>query len=152
MDKPKEFSEHERSIVTKQGPRFCPKCESSHDDFKLHERRNRLFYVIIDSFVHTVESFLGRWKCCLCRATFTLYPKYTLPYKRYVRDVCISLGKDYVTNDAATYLDVSSFIGYTTQMQKTDERKLAGTTVWRWLSFFGSPKRTLPRQCQGLHL
>lgn len=143
VDTPKEFSGHERSIVTKQGPRFCPKCKSDHDDFKLHERRDRLFYVIIDSFVHTVESFLGRWKCCLCRATFTLYPRYALPYKRYVRDVCISLGKEYVENDAATYRSVSSFIGYTTQTQKTDERKLAGSTVWRWLGFFGSLKNTL---------
>ena len=104
MDKPEEFREHERSIVTKQAPHFCPKCESSHDDFKLHERRDRLFYVIIDSFVHTVESFLGRWKCSLCRATFTVYPKYALPYKRYVRDVCISLSEDYVRDNKKTGL------------------------------------------------
>lgn len=143
VDKPKEFREHEHSIVTKQGPRFCPKCKSDGNDFKLHERRDRLFYVIIDSFVHTVASFLGRWKCCLCRATFTLYPQYALPYKRYGRDVGISLTKAYVTNDAATYRSVTSAIGYTTQTQKIDDRMLAGTTVWRWLGFFGSLKNTL---------
>ena len=143
MDKPKEFSEHERSIVTKQGPHFCPKCESSHDDFKLHERRDRLFYVIIDSFVHTVESFLGRWKCFLCRATFTAYPEYALPYKRYVKGFCVSLGEYYLKKDAVTYQDITSTIGYTTQTQKIDERKLAGSTVWRWLGFFGSLKNTL---------
>lgn len=143
MDKPKEFLEHERSIVTKQTPHFCQKCKSSHDDFKLHECRHRLFYVIIDSFVHTVESFLGRWKCSLCRATFTAYPAYAIPYKRYVRDVCISLSEDYVTKDAATYLDVSSLTGYAPQTQKADERQLAGSTVWRWLSFFGSLKNAL---------
>ena len=150
MDKPNEFSEHERSIVTKQGPHFCPKCESSHDDFKLHERRDRLFYVIIDSFVHTVESFLGRWKCFLCRATFTAYPEYALPYKRYVKGFCVSLGEYYLKKDAVTYQDITSTIGYTTQTQKIDERKLAGSTVWRWLGFFGSLKNTL-RNALGNH-
>lgn len=143
MVKPEKFSTHENSIITKQTPRFCPKCKSSHSDFTLHERRHRLFYVIIDSLVHTIESFLGRWKCPLCKATFTSYPEYALPYKRYVRDFCVSLGKAYLENDTATYRSVSSSIGYTTQTQKTDNRMLAGTTVWRWLSFFGSLKNTL---------
>ena len=42
-----------------------------------------------------------------------------------------------------TYQDITSTIGYTTQTQKIDERKLAGSTVWRWLGFFGSLKNTL---------
>jgi len=143
VDKPKEFCEHERSIITKQAPHFCPKCESCHDDFKLHECRHRTFYVVIDSLIHTIASFLGRWKCSSCRATFTVYPQYAIPYKRYVRDVCISFSEDYVTKDAATYRSVSSFIGYAPQTQKAEERQLAGSTVWRWLRFFGSLKKAL---------
>jgi hypothetical protein len=143
VDKPNEFYEHELSIITKQAPHFCQKCKSSHDDFKLHERRDRLFYVIIDSFVHTVESFLGRWKCYLCRATFTVYPEYALPYKRYVKDVCISLSEDYVTKDAATYLSVIKSFEYKTETANENPRMLERSTVWRWLSFFGSLKNTL---------
>ena len=143
MDKPNEFYEHELSIITKQVPHFCPKCKGSHDDFKHHECRHRLFYVVIDSLVHTIESFLGRWKCSLCRATFTAYPEYALPYKRYVKDVCISLCEDYVTKDTATYRSITSTIGYTTESQNIDERKLERSTVWRWLGFFGSLKDTL---------
>ena len=143
MVKPEYFIAHENSIVTNQTPHFCPKCKSTHDDFKLHECRHRLFYVVIDSLVHTVESFLARWKCFLCRATFTAYPEYALPYKRYVKDFCVSLGEDYLEKDAATYKNITSTIGYTTQTQKIDERKLVGSTVWRWLGFFGSLKDTL---------
>lgn len=133
-----KFIAHEKDIATKQTPRFCPKCKHSHSDFKLHERRNRVFYVIIDFLVNTVESFLGRWKCSLCKATFTYYPEYALPYKRYVMDHCRSFSKAYVENDTANYQDASSAIGYTTQRQQADDRMLAKSTVWRWLSSFGS--------------
>ena len=143
MVKPEYFIAHENSIVTNQTPHFCPKCKGTHDDFKLHECRHRLFYVVIDSLVHTVESFLARWKCFLCRATFTAYPEYALPYKRYVKDFCVFLDGEYLEKDAATYKNITSTIGYTTQTQKIDERKLVGSTVWRWLGFFGSLKDTL---------
>lgn len=143
VDKPHEFHVHEQSIMAQQAPHFCRKCQSSHNDFKLHECRHRLFYVVIESFVYTVESFLGRWKCLVCRATFTAYPEYALPYKRYVKGFCASLGEYYLKKDAATYQNVTSTIGYTTQTQIIDERKLAGSTVWRWLGFFGSLKSTL---------
>jgi len=140
---PENFSAHESKIVTKQMPGFCPKCKGSHSDFALHERRHRLFYVIIDSLVHTIESFLGRWRCSLCRATFTAYPEYALPYKRYVRDVCVSLGKAYVENDAATYRSVVKPFEYKTETANANPRMLERTTVWRWISFFGSLKNTL---------
>lgn len=146
MDKPNEFNEfyeHELSIITKKEPHFCPKCGSSHSDFKCHECRHRLFYVVIKSLVHTVESFLGRWKCSLCRATFTAYPEYALPYKRYVKDFCVSLGNDYVQNDAATYLSVIKSTEYKTETTNENPRTLERSTVWRWLSFFGSLKNTL---------
>lgn len=134
---------HEKDILTKQTPHVCLRCKSIHRDFTLHERRHRLFYVITDLLVRTVESFLGRWKCSLCKATFTSYPEYALPHKRYVKDHCLSLCQAYVKNDTATYRSVSSAIGYTTQTQEIDDRMLAGSTVWRWLSFFGSLKNTL---------
>ena len=57
--------------------------------------------------------------------------------------LCVSLGEYYLKKDAVTYQDITSTIGYTTQTQKIDERKLAGSTVWRWLGFFGSLKNTL---------
>lgn len=144
---------HEKDILTKQAPYLCPKCKSTHRVFTLHERRHRLFHVIIDSLVHTIESFLGRWKCSLCKKTFTFYPEYALPYKRYVKDHCFSFSQAYLEDDTETYRSVSSAIGYTTRtpvcvqprtgMQEIDDRMLAGSTVWRWLSFFGSLKNTL---------
>ncbi len=69
-------SAHEKDILTKQTPYLCPKCKSTHSVFTLHERRHRLFHVIIDSLVHTIESFPGRWKCSLCNGN--TIPKSTL--------------------------------------------------------------------------
>lgn len=143
MDIVEKIHEHEKDFLTKQTPSLCPKCKSTHGDFTLHERRRRLFYVIIDSLVHTIESFLGRWKCSLCKKTFTSYPEYALPYKRYVKDHCLSFSRAYLEDDTETYLSVSSAIGYTTPTQEIDDRMLAGSTVWRWLRFFGSLKNTL---------
>ena len=138
-----KIRQHEKDIVIKQTPDSCQNCKSTQSDFTLHERRHRLFYVIIDSLVHTIESFLGRWKCSLCKTTFTANPEHVLPYKRHVKDQCLSLGKAYVENDAETYRGVTAAIGYTTQTEKIDDRMLAGSTVWRWLSFFGSLEKTL---------
>lgn len=141
---------HEKDILIKQTPCLCPKCKSTHRVFTLHERRHRLFHVIIDSLVHTIESFLGRWKCSLCKKTFTFYPEYALPYKRYVKDHCLSFSHAYLEDDTETYQSISSAIGYAsmqrpdcTGRQEIDDRMLAGSTVWRWLSFFGSLKNTL---------
>ncbi|WP_419470197.1 hypothetical protein [Candidatus Kuenenia sp.] len=138
-----KIHKHEKLIATKQKPCFCPKCKSTHVNFTLHECRYRLFHVIIDSLVHTIESFLGRWKCSLCKKTFTSYPEYALPYKRYVKDHCLSFSQAYVKDDTETYRSVSSAIGYTTRTQEIDNRMLAWSTVWRWLRFFGSLKYTL---------
>lgn len=143
VDMVEKISAHEKDILVKQAPYLCPKCKSIHRVFTLHERRHRLFHVIIDSLVHTIESFLGRWKCSVCKMTFTLYPEYALPYKRYVKDHCFSFSRAYLEDDTETYRSVSSAIGYTTRTQEIDDRMLAGSTVWRWLSFFGSLKNTL---------
>ena len=143
MDKPHEFHVHEQSITAQQAPHFCKKCKSSRNDFKLHECRHRLFYVVIDSLVHRVESFLGRYKCLVCRATFTVYPEYALPYKRYVKDFCVSLGKEYLEKDAKTYQHVVEPVEHKTETANENPRMLERSTVWRWLGFFGSLKDTL---------
>jgi len=64
----------------------CPICKEAPDYFKPHDCRKRVFLVIVEWVVQKIESVLGRWKCPLCNHTFTYYPNFAIPYKRYVKD------------------------------------------------------------------
>ena len=46
---------------------------------------------------------LGRWKCTLCKRTFIVYPKFGLPYKRYLLPDIIELTDKYLEEDRQTY-------------------------------------------------
>jgi transposase-like protein len=63
----------------------CPYCgmESHTDYFRQHAYRLRIFYVIFSGLVYKINAALPRWRCHLCNRTFTEYPNYILPQKRY---------------------------------------------------------------------
>lgn len=139
-----EIRTHEKEVLAKLLPddlRYCPHCKEIHTLFKQHDSRKRLFLVIVGSFVKIIRSFLGRWKCTLCGHTFTYYPDFAVPYKRYVKGNILILCEKYLGNDDATYRKViehdGSAIGYDSGTEKIDERQLVGSTVWRWLGFLG---------------
>lgn len=132
----------------------CPICEGVPDAFKIHERRRRWFYVIVGAFVERLISLLIRWKCPLCGKTFTQYPPFALPRKRYVRQAVEALAGKYVHEESCTYRGAvkvgGGAIGYASvQHDEIDERQLVPSTVWRWLSFLGELKETL-RRAHGL--
>lgn len=132
----------------------CPICEGVPDAFKVHERRRRWFYVVAGRFVERLISLLIRWKCPLCGKTFTQYPPFALPHKRYVRQVVEALAGKYVREESCTYREAvkvrGGAIGYASpEDDEIDERQLVHSTVWRWLSFLGKMKETL-RKAHGL--
>ena len=140
---------HGQAVLLKQIPpdlTHCPCCKKEHQFFKFHEARSRLFLVVISCFVHLVNSFLGRWKCPFCNRTFTYYPEHAIPYKNYVKDSIVNLSQTYVEYDNITYRQVVqhgiSVIAYKAE-KGIDERCLAGSTVYRWLSWIGSLKEPL---------
>ena len=79
-----------------EGP--CPKCLEKPNFFKLHECKKRNFRYICDSFIYTVLSLLTRWKCPICKRTFTDYPSFALPFKRYVMIDIERLTNDYINS------------------------------------------------------
>lgn len=131
----------------------CPRCEGNPESFKPHDYRGRLFLVIIDGLVQQIPSFLARWRCPLCHRPFTYYPDFAMPYKRYVKDDVLELSRQYVEDDHSSYRDVvqdnASAIGYDSGEDTIDERQLAPSTVWRWLSYVGSLQQALYK---ALHL
>ena len=64
----------------------CRHCNTSSKDFKRHEARQRQFYVISENIVNVILGLLIRWKCSGCDITFTDYPEFAVPYKRYTVD------------------------------------------------------------------
>lgn len=131
----------------------CPRCGGNPESFKPHDFRNRLFLVITDGLVQQIPSFLARWRCPLCHRPFTYYPDFAMPYKRYVKDDVLEFSRQYVEDDCSSYRDVvqdnASAIGYDSGEETIDERQLAPSTLWRWLSYIGSLQQVLGR---ALHL
>ena len=133
----------------------CPKCDQGSFGFKYHGWRQRWFYVIVGRVVKRVLSTISRWKCGVCNKTFTLYPDFGLPYKRYVRQDLCRLSERYVSDDGLSYrkaVEVNRMSVFYNVPEggrdATDERSLSHTTVHRWISFLGALKQTLSQAWQ----
>jgi transposase-like protein len=102
--------------------------------FKRHEARQRQFYVVIDQFVQVVIGLLIRWKCPGCNKTFTDYPEFALPYKRYTLPMIKAYSHHYVDDDVMTYRGLIDNlpVEYPDSEKQTDH-----STVHRWISTLG---------------
>jgi hypothetical protein len=127
--------------------KICPKCGDNNQNFIIHERRRRIFYVIVKNYVKKVIGLLGRWKCTVCNGTFTYYPAFAIPHKNYVTENILELTQKYLAGSDTTYRRTVSYnnmpIGYDSETDWIDERQLSASTVWRWLSFIASLRQTL---------
>ena len=125
----------------------CLRCGGRPVSFCRHDARKRIFLVILDRLVHEVLSLLLRWKCPLCKKTFTTYPVFALPWKRYVRKEVLRFSERYVTEDQSSYRKSATEGGLAifydgSDAAKIDDRQFAHTTIHRWFPFLGSLKRT----------
>ena len=137
---------HKQAILSNKMPEdltSCPHCNQSPPAFKPHDVRPRLLYVILDSVISHVRILIERFKCTLCKQTFSYYPVFVLPYKRYTKDTILQLSRRYVEDDTMTYQKAVQEDGASIAHESTDEateRYLSGSTVHRWLSWIGSLK------------
>jgi hypothetical protein len=142
---------HTERVLRKEGqPQGnCPHCQEHPDRFRLHDRRRRTFLVVIARAVYRALSLLSRWKCPLCRRTFTLYPPFALPWKRYVREFLFERGCNYLLRDELSYrraIEVEGmpvFYDGPGEDGRIDERSLSHSTLHRWLSTIGALVETL---------
>jgi len=118
----------------------CSGCNLKCAWFKRHEARRRIFYVVVDQIVHTVFGLLVRWKCPACGKTFTQYPDFALPYKRYTLPTILDFSSRYTESPTMTYRKTvrSAQLGY-----KGSERQLEHSTVHRWLTGLGGLTKTV---------
>jgi hypothetical protein len=132
----------------------CPNCGGQPGRFRRHDRRKRVFLVILGRVVHKVLSALTQWKCPLCRRKFTLYPPFALPHKRYVKDSVFELAHAYLQKDELSLRETVEVkrmpVFYASREDSSiDERSLSHSTLHRWLAFFASLLRTI-REAQQL--
>lgn len=143
----KIINKYNENIASKKLPypnELCPKCYERPNSYKLHELSPRFFQFIKNKMVHTINSFLPRWKCNLCNASFIVYPPFALPYKRYILLDFKILSEEYLNKEQKTYRDVvkvdyaKTEIFYKGNGIDIDDRCLSHTTLWRYVGFLGS--------------
>lgn len=124
-----------------EGP--CVRCRQQPDSFTLHDGRQRSFRYALGEIVRVVMTILLRWKCSLCKKTFTDYPPFAVPYKRFVRDNLEGFAARYVERDKETYRSVvrpeKTAIGY----EGDQEHQFEHSTVWKWLGWLGTQEHRL---------
>ena len=132
----------------------CPHCGQAPMPtifFRRHALRQRHFLVIEGRYVHSVEGFLARWRCPFCRRTFTEYPAFALPYKRYIVFQMAPRSLRYVQDDQISYRKgvLQSYLPIFHRIKPfrdaasycTDESVLAHSTLYHWISTLGDSSR-----------
>ena len=137
--------------------KVCPRCEQKPDLFRRHDVRQRQFLVIVERLVVKAVSFLVRMKCTLCGKTFTQYPSFALPYKRYVSQEIMERTLSYLQDETMTYERATlaqeavairgrSPPGQPLPIFHPDPVKvprLAASTIHRWVTTMGGLQKTL---------
>jgi len=116
----------------------CPHCQGRPVQFKRHGVRFRLFVVLAEDMLRRISSYLTRWKCPVCRRTFTLYPAFALPFKRYVLAFIEARCAAYVEDRARTYREGVEEKGRPISHEAADGgAQLWPSTLWRWVDTLG---------------
>ncbi len=111
----------------------CPCCGGVPGRFWRHGVRKRLFLVFAE-MVCRVWSYLTRWRCPLCRRSFTLYPDFALPFKRYPAPFVLARCGAYASDEARTYVEGVLEEGMPISHVDADAgMELSPSTLWRWM-------------------
>jgi transposase-like protein len=111
----------------------CLRCHLESTFFKEHAHRDRKFLVIVGMMVQTVLSVLVRFKCPRCGKTFTYYPDFALPHKRYTRQTVTHFSKTYVQDPDVTYQRATMVDG-SAPGYPDGEQVLSPSTIHRFIS------------------
>lgn len=154
IDTIKRYTEAVRRGEIQPTCNLCPHCHEEPDAFRLRGHRKRTFLVVVERIVKRVLSLLTRWKCPLCKGSFTHYPPFALPHKRYVRDCVFELSEQYLERDELSCRRAVEVEGMPVFHDcrddgTIDERSLSHSTLHRWLPFFLTLGATLR---EALHL
>lgn len=108
------IQQHTDAIISGKisSPEGCrPRCFTQPNSFKLHECRKRYFRYTIGCFVEVILTLLARWRCSECGKTFTAYPSFASPHKRYILDDIQRLGNKRLENERQTFNTAVTYNG-----------------------------------------
>lgn len=111
----------------------CPRCFVESVFFKAHAYRERKFLIIVEMWVKTVLCALLRFRCPGCGKTFTYYPDFAIPYKRYTRQTAAFFSRSYVRNPDTTYEEAAMVKG-SVPGYSDDEKTMAPSTIHRFIT------------------
>ena len=110
--------------------------------FSQHGCRRRTFRVLVAAVVHRVPGYLPRFECRLCKRTFTDYPAFALPHKRYTTPSILERAQRFFQGCGVSYRKAMwvyrQRIAYASPNGQEDLRQLSHTTLWRWLGWLGT--------------
>lgn len=143
---------------TTSRPDKCPRCGALPATFSKNGSRERVFLVASEGGILRTSARLNRWKCKACRASFTEYPAFALPFKRYTRNDIIALCETYLAHEWTTYRDTVCDNGMPlfypekepdpSWWKQADEDEvdpdtcapaLSHTALYRWLTTLANP-------------
>lgn len=129
-----QIREHENKILAAESVLYRPLCRrcEARTGFVRHGIRRRQFQCVEDGNVRSMDSWIVRWKCKRCWFTFTDYPPFSLPNKRFVKSTVFELTSNYCDFRSTTYRKLDR-----PQCDSPrDEQygmKLAPSNPWRWI-------------------
>lgn len=101
----------------------------------MHDQRKRKVKAVVDVLVEVITVVLVRWKCGMCRKTFTLYPEFLQPYKHYAWPQVLELSERYVSKPISYHEACKE--GELLLGHADGKRFFAETTLWRWVGYLG---------------
>lgn len=111
---------------------LCVLCNSPGSNLSIHERRSRHIYIIDTGEVIDHLTLLSRLKCAVCKRTFTHYPDFIAPYKRYIPLQVLEMTERY--REPHTGYRKSISWNFRTICWKNKDRWFSHVTLWRWIS------------------
>lgn len=132
-----KIKDYEEKVITGEildEAHLCVLCSSSGSNLSIHERRKRHIYIIDYGEVIDQVTLQARLKCAVCERTFTHYPDFITPHKRYIPLQVLELAERY--REPHTGYRKSISWNFRTICWQNKDRWFSHVTLWRWMSGF----------------
>ena len=129
----------------------CYRCKGIPEQFKRHDRRSRVFLLVVREVVRRFDSVVIRWKCPICGKILTDLPAFGLRFKRYVSGTVLDWTSTYlraelrVANGVVTDKDgiAVTYVETVGREEQFCQEQLWASTVRRWAQWLESLTETL---------